>query len=418
MGSTDGRIARRPRDMADLDLLMIGFVGGTGGASVLMRELGTALVQRGVRAGIAVPAWDSAHPYADECRARGIPVIETPWLQEREPRTRAYADALRVALRLRAAIVHYHLSTNVMPGRYLRPVQLLGARPSFVTLHDPYEAPPPDSPAARRWAGAAPHLFERIVCVSEAGRVRQLRYGIPAARLQLIYNGVDVARFARGRADLVRAQLGLDESARIILVSSRIAPQKRPFDALEAFARIAADRPDTHLVMLGDGALRADVRAEAVRRALGDRVHLPGHRSNVPDWLAAATAWFLPTESEAFSLAVIEAMAAGLPIVTTACPGNTELLTDGQTALLTPVGDVNAMAAALRDVLDDPRGRATLGARAAQAAARFSLGRMVEEYLALYGSALRYTGSAARSSYGHAMIREVPAPARPARRSA
>lgn len=384
-GGRGARPMNRPHTRQDL--LLIGFVGGTGGASTVMLELAVAMRQRGIEPRIVVPAWDTTAPYAEACRARGIDVDRTPWLEEREPRALGYLDAARVAARYRAPVVHYHLGTNVMPGRYVPALRMLRPSRMFATLHDPYDDPPPGSMAARRWANAAPRLFDRVISGSRLGVERQLRYGLPPPLVQLIYNGVDTDRFSRGKGATVRAQLGLDMATPLVVVSARLAAQKRPLDALTAFARVAVDVPQAHLVFVGDGPMLGMVRSAAAGLKIGDRVHFAGQQFNVPDWLDAATVWLLPTESEGFSLAVIEALAAGCAIVSTLCPGNDEVLVDGANALLARVGDVDAMAAAMRRILSDESLRRQLGARARLDAERFSMRRMADEHLQLYAAA-------------------------------
>src|SRR5258707_319560 len=83
-----------------------------------------------------------------------------------------------------------------------------------------------------------------------------------------------------------------------LAASSRLESQKRPLDALEAFRRVAANDREPHLVFVGRGALESELRAAVQQNGLTDRVHFAGFRTNIPDWLAAATVWFLPTESE------------------------------------------------------------------------------------------------------------------------
>jgi len=113
-----------------------------------------------------------------------------------------------------------------------------------------------------------------------------------------------------------------------------------------------------------------------------------GHRVDVEHWLAAATVWLLPTESEGFSLAVLEAMAAGCAIVTTHCPGNVEVLRDHETALLAPVGATEALGRALARLLEGPHLRRDLGAAARHAAQAYAIDRMVDQHLTVYESAL------------------------------
>jgi glycosyltransferase involved in cell wall biosynthesis len=118
------------------------------------------------------------------------------------------------------------------------------------------------------------------------------------------------------------------------------------------------------------------------------RIHFAGFQRNVQDWLAAASIWILPTESENFSLAVLEALAAGMAIVSTRCPGNDEVLVDGQNALVTEVGDVTALACAIRRLHLDGDLRRELGEEARRTAEQHSLEKMAGEVIQCYESIL------------------------------
>jgi glycosyltransferase involved in cell wall biosynthesis len=352
----------------------------------MMLDLAEGLIRRGKRPKLVVPAWDSVRPYAATCRSRGVEIEMTPWLQEREPRARAYADAIRHVRSCRAPVVHYHLCSNFMPGRYAAVMRWLQRGHTLATIHHPYDDPPAGSPAAERWARTAGELFDEVVCVSRIGLERQRAYGVAEDRLSVVYNGIDLDRFMHGRHERVRAELGLGGLTPLIVVSARVADQKRPLDAVSIFARLAHVHRDAHLVFVGEGPLEPLVRQTAERHGLSSRVHLVGHRFDVANWLAAATVWLLPTESEAFQpcLSVVEAMAAGCPIVTTTCPGDEGILVDGESALLATVGDVDTMAASVGRLLADATLRHRLGRAAQQAARRFSADEMTAAYLRLY----------------------------------
>src|SRR5262249_2653025 len=154
---------------------------------------------------------------------------------------------------------------------------------------------------------------DKIFCPSEHGCATQKRYGVPQERLQSIYNSVDVARFSRGDPQCAWSALKVAPDTPLIVFSSRIDPQKHPLDAIEAFRRIAPDFPTVRLVFVGCGNQEEEAKAAAAKSGFADRIHFVGYQQNVPDWLAAATVWILPTESENFSLAVLEALAAGCP---------------------------------------------------------------------------------------------------------
>src|SRR5262249_40366975 len=117
---------------------------------------------------------------------------------------------------------------------------------------------------------------------------------------------------------------------------------------------------------------------------LTDRVHFAGYRPDVPDWLAAATVWLLPTEAENFSLSVLEALAAGCPILSTLCPGNDEVLVAGENALIHPIADVEGLAIGLRRLITDDGLRSRLSGNARRTAQRFTIERMVERYASCY----------------------------------
>ena len=109
-----------------------------------------------------------------------------------------------------------------------------------------------------------------------------------------------------------------------------------------------------------------------------------GYQTNIRDWLAAATVWILPTERENFSVALLEALAAGCPILTTSCPGNDEVLVDEQNALTFAIGDVDAAARGLDRLLSDGSLRSRLSTGAHATAGNYSAERMVESYRQLY----------------------------------
>jgi glycosyltransferase involved in cell wall biosynthesis len=303
-------------------------------------------------------------------------------------------DAARFVHAHRAPVVHYHLSDDFLDPAFIRAMDLLRPPAAFGTMHSPYDRLPEGPNVMRRWARAADRHFRRIICVSAGSRQRQVRNGVPADRTTLIYNGIDVARFASGSAAAAwRALPDVPPGSRLILSTARLDEQKQPVAAVEAFARIARDFPEVHLVLTGRGPLEEATRAAATEAGVDGRVHLVGHQSNVPDWLAAAAVWLLPTLGEGFSMAVIEAMAAGCAIVSTWCAGNDEVLEDDLNALTVPVRDVDALAGALRRVLGDPSLAARLGAAAQTTAARYSLEVVVDRHLECYGLPRVATGA-------------------------
>ena len=384
------------RSTPRLDVLMAGFVGGTGGASTLMVRLSRALTGRGLRTGLAVPDFDSTEVLARRCAEDGVAVVRTGGLaasyRTRPESIHRIAAASSFLLRQDASLIHYHISDHVMPLAFVRALRLTRVPAAVATMHkaaDSLERPTAES---RAWAGLVPKRIAKVISVSRRNREQQLEFGVPDEHVTVIHNGISADAVA-GDGMRARSALGIGEAEPIVLFLARMAPEKRPVDLLEAFARLAPGMPAAHLVYAGTGVLDAELR-QAAQRAAGveGRVHVLGHRYDVADLLNAATVWVLPTSREAFSVGVLEAMAAGCPIISTRIPGNEELLWDGENALLVPVGDVDALAAALGRVLQDPSLRQRLSAAGCETAAHFSEDRMVDAHIRTYQEVLSVRG--------------------------
>lgn len=383
------RISWLQMGSSNVDVLLAGVVGGTGGASLLMFELASRLQGRGMRTGIVVPDVDTAVGFLERCRAAGIEADASRWLLPREGRLLGLADGVRFLSRFRAPVVHHHLSENVPNHLLLRAMDVVRQPRAFVTMHSPASDPVPGSRMALRWANAAPRHFHRVICVSDRARQLQIAYGLPPELVQRIANGVDLDRIASGASSRVRREIGIADDTPLVSVIARLAAQKRPLEAVAAFAAVASDVPDAHMVFVGSGPLESEVRRTIDSAELADRVHMVGQRTDIADWLAATTVWLLPTETEGFSVALIEALAAGCAILSTDCPGNDEVLRDGENSLVVPVGDPSALASALRRLLRDPELRDRLGRGASLTAGEYSLDRMVDAHVACYASAGR-----------------------------
>jgi glycosyltransferase involved in cell wall biosynthesis len=215
-------------------------------------------------------------------------------------------------------------------------------------------------------------LMARTVCVSDALRAELLRrFHASARRTVRIYNGVPV----RAQETL---SAGAQNSANpIILACGRLTPDKNFGFLVRAFARM--QHRDARLVILGNGPGRDAIEAEAARLHLQDRVYLPGYR-DAASWYEKACCVALSSTREAFGLVVVEALAAGLPVVTTASGGPDEILPNGRFGQVVAQGDEAGFAAALDAALQDNSDPAERIARARE----FSMERCVEAYEALF----------------------------------
>jgi glycosyltransferase involved in cell wall biosynthesis len=254
---------------------------------------------------------------------------------------------------------------------------------------------------AARWC-------DRIVTVSEHQRDWALRAGIGKPdQVIAIPNGVPVERAQPRRSPAeVRAELGLGE-AFMILSTGRLAEQKGLEYLIRAAERLREDVPTARIVLAGDGPLRQQLSKLVSDLGLGDLVTLVGHRSDVGDLLAAADLVVFPSLWEGLSISLLEAMAAGKPVVTTTIGSNREVTNDGETAVLVPPKDTEALAAAIRSLATDPERLAELGREGQQAQReRYTLKRMLDAYLAEYDRLLRQTSP--RASTRQVQLEGVP----------
>lgn len=210
---------------------------------------------------------------------------------------------------------------------------------------------------------------------------------IPLDRLQLVRGGIDVDRII-GAAPAQRIELGLKESDHVIIWVGRLDPVKGLDLLLHALAAMTQKR-NAHLLLVGDGSERTRLEALARSLQLQSRVHFLGPRNDVPSLLKMADIFAFPSRTEGLPNALLEAMAAGKPIVTTDVPGCRDLIAHEQTGLLVPYGDTPALAAALSRLLGDANLARRLGDSAQnKVAAQWSAASTWNSYEVLYRSVL------------------------------
>jgi glycosyltransferase involved in cell wall biosynthesis len=225
----------------------------------------------------------------------------------------------------------------------------------------------------RRLERLAAHWCGAIVALSDDERSAGLEAGIGRPeQYRVIANGVSLERFALPRAPV---------RGRIVMVG-RLSLPKRPDLALQALALVRERVPEAHLLVVGDGPLRNESERLAAELGLGEAVAFLGVRDDVPELLAEAECALLASDYEGCPLAVIEALAAGVPVVATDAGGVRELL--GDTGAVTEP-EAAALAAALEDVLFSPERAAEKGAAGRrEAESRLSIDNMVGRLVALY----------------------------------
>ncbi|MDQ6887706.1 MAG: N-acetyl-alpha-D-glucosaminyl L-malate synthase BshA [Gemmatimonadota bacterium] len=212
-------------------------------------------------------------------------------------------------------------------------------------------------------------------------------FGCDSCAVEVIHNFIDPVVYDRGRCPpSLREQFG--EGRRVLMHVSNFRPVKRVRDVVQIFARVRKEIPSV-LVMVGDGPERANAEAEA--RALGvhDSIFFLGKLDAVAPLLSCADLFLLPSQLESFGLSALEALACGVPVVASDAGGLPEVVLDGVTGALCPVGDVEGMAEAALGILRDPaRWRSMSDAAAADARARFAQRDIVARYEAYYARVL------------------------------
>jgi len=243
----------------------------------------------------------------------------------------------------------------------------------------------PDKSAAQiamqRVAYAAAHV---VVANSRAAAERLQRERVPARKIAIIANGLDLTRFS---------QRTLSSLPRKVVVVANLRPEKAHTVLIDATPTILARFPDATFQIVGDGPERAALMARAQARGVLPSYSFVGHQDDVRSRLAVSDIFVLPSRSEAFPNAVLEAMAAGLPIVATGVGGILELIENDRTGLLVSPDDPAALADRICRLMSVPGLAPRLGAAArADAHAGYSFDRMIAAFESLYMAELARRG--------------------------
>jgi sugar transferase (PEP-CTERM/EpsH1 system associated) len=246
-----------------------------------------------------------------------------------------------------------------------------------------------------------PFVSHYVALSSELGDYLAARVGVPRGRISRLGNGVDTARFAPAPHGTARIDGCPFDPGRHWLVGTvgRMQAVKDQPSLARAFVLALERRPDLahrlRLVMVGDGPLRESCRAILETAGRTDLAWLPGERDDVDAILRGLHCFVLPSLAEGISNTILEAMASALPVIATEVGGNVELIARGHSGELVPAGDVEALAARLAFMADDPARAARMGrAGRAEVEARFGLEAMVAAYQALYESQLERASAA------------------------
>jgi len=348
-----------------------------GGMEVMAARLTRSLTSRGHDVGITCIV--EGGPLADQLRSEGyrVTVVRAPGLL-----TNIRAPSLERWLRDREPdVVHTH------SGAWLKAVR--AARRGTVrcvvhTEHGLFDPEPWYGGALRRRAA---RYTDCVVAVSDPLHAMLTRRdGLDPEQVRVIPNGVDINRFAPApRTGDLHRRLGIDDSTFLIGAVGRLAPVKNHAMLLEAFALLGAHQPNAALVIIGDGTCRAALQEHISSHGLTGRAFLLGEAPDVATLYRDLDLFVLSSRHEGMPMSVLEAMASGVPVVSTSVGGVPDLLAHGRLGWLAPSDDAVALGEAMNAAIEDEDHRRTVALEArSEVIERYSEDTMLERYERLY----------------------------------
>ncbi len=361
-------------------ILFLSTSSGPGGAERVISNLAASLDPAKYRAVLCLfrPGW-----LQERSQSRGVPTYIIP--------TQGMTD-WRWAIRFRnllenecVNLIHAHEFDANVQGTF---VAATSGIPLVATVHGKhYFWEKFRRRLAYRW------VSRRATMVAVSEDLKQFivqKVGVPSDRIKVLYNGVEVPSSPiRADIDACRNELGLPGNDRIVGVVGNLYPVKGHQYLIDAMPAVLEKCPNTSFVFAGRGQLETALKEQVSRLGLDKRVHFLGLRQDIPRILALLDVFVLPSLSEGLSMAILEAMMAGKPVIATRVGGNPEIVVDGETGLLVPSKDSPPLAASLIKLLTNtPQATQFAQNGKRRAEDQFSLQTMVSAYQSLYDECL------------------------------
>ena len=230
-------------------------------------------------------------------------------------------------------------------------------------------------------------ITDRMVALTDGEMVDYINMSVcPQEKLLKIHSGVDVKRFMQSNGNDVekRRSLGLDQNGKVVGFVGWLLPIKGPEYLLKAMKYVWQKYPETSLIFVGKGELDIDLRARALETSTNGKVKFLGWREDIDEIMPVFDMLVLPSLNEGMGRVLVEAMAAGKPVVASSVGGIPDLVQDGRTGYLVPPADEKALAEAIKKLLDDPEKAWEMGQNGKQHCQQFSLEAMIAKLDALY----------------------------------
>ncbi len=337
--------------------------------------------------------WQSVHRGIEEAKDRGVKVVPISSLVRKIAPVQdlqAFFSLWRLMLQERPDIVHTHTSKTGILGRWaakMAGVPIIVHTPHGHVFYGHF------GPLVSRFFLAIERLMasitDRMVALSEGERNDYIRFSVSSPdKIVTIHSGVEIDRYMKTEVNVEekRRSLGLNPNGLVVGTVGWLLPIKGPIHLLNAMAHIWRNHPEIRLVFVGKGELEGKLRAEASRMGVSERVTFLGWRDDIPEIMQILDIFVLPSLNEGMGRVLVEAMAAGRPVVASKVGGIPDLVEHKKNGFLVGPGDVNGTSLAIKRLLIDREMRDEMGRMGRAMAQNFTVKGMVEKIDALYSS--------------------------------
>ena len=329
---------------------------------------------------------------------RGVKVIAIPSLVRRISPIqdlKALLSLWRLLIREKPSMVHTHTSKAGILGRLaakLAGVPIIIHRPHGHVFYGHFG--PLVSKCFLLTERVMARITDRMVALTEAERNDHIALSVfGPEKIATIHSGVDVDQFMNVQVNIAEKKrtLGLNSKGLVVGTVGWLLPIKGPMHLLKAMSNVWESHPKTTLIFVGKGDLEIGLKEEVRRMGVSDKVVFLGWRDDIPEIMQVLDVFVLPSLNEGMGRVLVEAMAAGKPVVASRVGGILDLVKEGQNGFLAEPGDEKGLAIAIKKLLEDKKMRDEMGKRGREIAQDFSVEKMIEKVDVLYEALLNDT---------------------------